>query len=569
MSTIFGSDAIRTANVLYKEGATGIQGWIDKVNVSGFASAQAAGKMNSLQGDAQKLAAAFQTDLIKAGTSADGSLRTVVQSATAVVTAVGAIPAPLQSGLMAATALTAGVGILGGAFLIGVPKIAAFRAGLRDLNLTGRQAAGIFGKGTALLAGVAAVTAGFAAMGTTGTANAQQVEQAAVSMSKGWGKLDGSFKNAGLALGSGTGLKNALDALGNGNFFSQAGSTKWFDGLSGGMTHFADVYKANEETFDALGQQIAGLSKTDYRAATQSFSSLVSQYKLSADQTKNLLHYMPAYQDALTELAGKSHITASTQNLVNLAQGKGAVSAKVLAVATAEANAKSAKQADVMTALSGSAISAKTDISDLQKTIEGFGSAQLDARAATRAMYQAVDDATAAAKKNGRTLDVHTQAGRDNAAALDGIASAASAAASKTLAQTGSASKAASVMRDGRAAFIHAATAMTGSADTAKKLADRLGLIPSNITVAVHGTGFDEAQNRLKTLQAKLDGLRSKEITVKVATQIDVANSQIRVAAMAASGVDYFGGKVGLGAGSIDGPGAKGVRLGAGDARAG
>jgi hypothetical protein len=42
-------------------------GWIKKVNDTGFASAQAAGKMNSLQGDVQKLAAAFQTDLIKAG----------------------------------------------------------------------------------------------------------------------------------------------------------------------------------------------------------------------------------------------------------------------------------------------------------------------------------------------------------------------------------------------------------------------------------------------------------------------------------------------------------------------
>ena len=37
MSTIFGSDAIRAANVLYNEGGEGIQGWIDKVNDAGHA----------------------------------------------------------------------------------------------------------------------------------------------------------------------------------------------------------------------------------------------------------------------------------------------------------------------------------------------------------------------------------------------------------------------------------------------------------------------------------------------------------------------------------------------------
>jgi hypothetical protein len=34
-----------------------------------------------------------------------------------------------------------------------------------------------------------------------------------------------------------------------------------------GITHFSDVYKGNEATFDAMGQQLAGLAKQNYGKA--------------------------------------------------------------------------------------------------------------------------------------------------------------------------------------------------------------------------------------------------------------------------------------------------------------
>src|SRR5207342_2492910 len=42
LATIFGTDAIRAANVLYKEGGQGITDWTSKVNDSGFAAEAAA-----------------------------------------------------------------------------------------------------------------------------------------------------------------------------------------------------------------------------------------------------------------------------------------------------------------------------------------------------------------------------------------------------------------------------------------------------------------------------------------------------------------------------------------------
>jgi TP901 family phage tail tape measure protein len=197
LATIFGTDAVRAANVLYKEGASGIQGWIDKVDDTGFASAQAAGKMNSLQGDVQKLSAAFQTDLIKAGESADGALRGIVQSATGLIKIFGGLPQPVQGGVVAFTALVAVVGLVGGAALLAIPKIVAFRAALTELRASGINVGRVFGRGGALLAGVAAVAAGFANLATSGTASAQQVSLAGHEIRRSWAGIDKLFGKSG------------------------------------------------------------------------------------------------------------------------------------------------------------------------------------------------------------------------------------------------------------------------------------------------------------------------------------------------------------------------------------
>lgn len=51
LATIFGSDAIRAANVLYKNGAAGIADWTTKVNDTGYAAETAALKTDNLKGE--------------------------------------------------------------------------------------------------------------------------------------------------------------------------------------------------------------------------------------------------------------------------------------------------------------------------------------------------------------------------------------------------------------------------------------------------------------------------------------------------------------------------------------
>ena len=72
LNTIFGADAVRAANVLYKEGENGIADWTDAVSESGFAAEQAAAKNNNLKGDLENLSGSFESLMISLGEGGQG-----------------------------------------------------------------------------------------------------------------------------------------------------------------------------------------------------------------------------------------------------------------------------------------------------------------------------------------------------------------------------------------------------------------------------------------------------------------------------------------------------------------
>lgn len=82
MGVIFGSRAIRGANILLKDGARANADWTRKVNDAGFAAHQASGKLDSLKGDWLKLKSATQTALISLGSGEQNPLRGLVQGVT-------------------------------------------------------------------------------------------------------------------------------------------------------------------------------------------------------------------------------------------------------------------------------------------------------------------------------------------------------------------------------------------------------------------------------------------------------------------------------------------------------
>lgn len=138
LATIFGSDAIRAANVLYSQGAAGIADWTDKVNDSGYAAETAATKLDNLKGDIEALMGSLETALIGTGDGAQGPLRTLVQEATDVVNAFNELPPAAKNvtaALLAITAVTGG-GLWFGAKVIG--GIASTRQALTDLGVSAK-----------------------------------------------------------------------------------------------------------------------------------------------------------------------------------------------------------------------------------------------------------------------------------------------------------------------------------------------------------------------------------------------------------------------------------------------
>lgn len=167
LSIIFGTDAIRAANVLYKEGADGIEEWVNKVDDSGFAAEQAQGKLDSLQGDVGKLGAAWDSALIRTGTSANDVLRQMVQILTGAVQWYASLPEPVHTAAFALGVGTAAAALFGGTMLIAVPKVAEFRTAVAQLNKEMPRTSAALGGvrnilmgpwGVALGIGVAAIT---------------------------------------------------------------------------------------------------------------------------------------------------------------------------------------------------------------------------------------------------------------------------------------------------------------------------------------------------------------------------------------------------------------------------
>jgi TP901 family phage tail tape measure protein len=96
LKTIFGSDAVRAAAVLYEEGADGVAQWTKNVDDAGYAAEYAATLTDNLKGDVEKLTGALDTLFITSADGANGPLRDAVQGMTAMLEAVTDLDAALK-----------------------------------------------------------------------------------------------------------------------------------------------------------------------------------------------------------------------------------------------------------------------------------------------------------------------------------------------------------------------------------------------------------------------------------------------------------------------------------------
>lgn len=518
LATIFGSDAIRAANVLYNEGASGIKGWIDGVNKSGTAALIAAQKQNNWKGDLEKLQGALQDFFIGAGSGADGPLRKLTQWATNFLGVLGKLPDGVKSTGLLLAAL-GGAALLGVAGVIKVGKafrdtrrdIAAGRAALRlwstQAGGTGSLLSGLGARvrtlgtrfrslGTAtkigIGVGITAILALGAAMTQTGDAqenfgrsNAKVTDDLVKLATNGKG-LDNVFSDLQIAMGSDESLSFA-DGLSvatskAGGLGSAIGKVATGFGTFGtGASSAADAVKARMKS---LGESLAGLVEDGHAdVAARAFAQIQSEANKAGISTAQLNKLMPAYANALQDQSNKQKLAADS--------GK--------------------KNADAIA-------KQKQEAKDAVDAIKNLGNALLEQRGDARGFQAAMDDATSALKKNGRTLDITTEKGRANQEALDGIASSSSKWAAQVLQDTGSQKQANAVLETGRAQYIKMATAMGMSKTAAKELADKLFDLPAGTDTSVKVDGIDGAIYKVDQLGNLVVSVSGKKISIPAET---------------------------------------------------
>ncbi|WP_165909031.1 MULTISPECIES: phage tail tape measure protein [unclassified Rathayibacter] len=300
LATIFGSDAVRAASVLYTQGADGIQEWIDKTDDSGYAAITAATKLDNLAGDVEYLQGAIDTGLIQAGSGANEVLREMVQRATDVADGIGQIPAPVLSTGLALAGTVGGFALLGGSLLVGAVRVGEMRRNLVTLNKemprTAKFAAGA-AKGLGAIAAVttaATVLSAIATAGFEGAAGLEETAKAAKSL-EGLNTLFSDLDGASEVRDLGSALDVVLgdDMNSNINRFVSSVNQAFGGPIQDGVQATRDQFEGLDSNLRALVE--GGAADTAAEQFDRIAQAAIDQ-GYSVEQVKDMF---PQYADAL------------------------------------------------------------------------------------------------------------------------------------------------------------------------------------------------------------------------------------------------------------------------------
>lgn len=546
LSTLFGSDAIRAASVLYENGAAGVEKWESAVNDAGYAAETAARMQDNLAGDLEKLGGAFDTVLIQSGSGANEVVRGLVQGLEGLVDTVGKIPAPVLGVGTGLAALVGGAALAGGAFVTVVPKIQATREALdllapagskanAALSKTGKIAAGA-ATGLAAVAAASAIAqpalenilkptgetgdaleafGGQAAMGAVGADTLNKSFQDLVQGREGVGAFQGAIEGI-----ADPGLWGNIDNI-------VVGGIKI---LSLGMADVTSTSDKARERMKSLGEQLASV---DASKAAESFQDMAAATDGSEDKLKQLLDLMPAYRSSLEAQAKASGLATDDQTLLDIAMGKIPATAEKAGDAIKTATEKSADLSAAFEDIGLSADGAVTDIGKFTDALFNAGMLSLSASDAAIGYQSAIDAMTESVTKNGTTLDINTEKGRANQSAFNGIAqaamSSAQATAEETLATQGSTAAQAGLQGALRTSYddlVRAAGQLGKTGDEADTMARKALGIPKNVNIDAYLADF--ASGKIDAIQAKANGLDGRVVRFSVVEQYTKMISEIK-----------------------------------------
>lgn len=553
MATMFGSYAIQGANVLYAEGASGIDEWTKKVSQSGYAADLAAKKNDNLKGDLENLSGSFESLMISLGEGGQGPLRSLVQTLDTLVDGFASLPAPVQQSIVLMAALVGG-------------SVAVHKA-MGPLNSSSSQLAQTLGliadPGQRLIGLGSGIASAFQTWGATFGSAESQINTFGTTISRSQGVMAG-FKSIGsglfAALGGPWGIaltvagallvgfaQSAQDAKANIKEFSSAINQ------SGNAveTLIKKIASGEDKTWDfgdkfatGLGSLGEALDKAgiEYSTFAKAVNGSKEAQKLFNEQMKNAENNMSIMQtDSIRDSYNKLYDQVSKAKEQVSKTNTEVAKAKDSGDTAAEGTNNYADSADNATT---SAEDLSDAIDDLVKGFLSLPGVQLSADQAVTQFNQGILDLNESIAKNGRVLDDNGNAlagyesqAYDSQSALQGLASTAQSTAQKIIEEgqahgdaAAATQQAGDILERARQAYIDNATAAGMSADAAAAQADRYGLARSeadnlrqsiedmNSTAAnpvdVKITITDEASDVLDKVKVKAEKIDDKTVRI-------------------------------------------------------
>lgn len=464
MATIFGSDAVRAASVIYSQGEQGIRDWTEAVDDQGYAAETARIRLDNLKGDLEALGGAMETALINTGSAANDTLRTMAQALTGLVDMYNGLPKPMQQATLAIGGATAAIALGVGVASKAIP---AWQ------NLKGVvEAAGWTMKGAALTAGAASLALGgvFFIVGELAAAHqrAQAKAQAyADTLADGTQRITDATRDV---------IATNLTAEKSFLWISQGSLADSAEKLGLSLGTVTDAVSGNA---DALGKVNAAIEK-----------GISEGYKPMKDAN------LEAYDAAVMLRQGVEGEIGSLTEAEKIARQK--------ADATDKGTSSSRTAAEAYMAEAESVEDLNKQLTDLIDRINAANGIAQDAVTANARYQSALAGLSSQVERNGTSLDQNTASGSANAAALVDVASAAQKAAEAqfdqdlaTMSADEAATKYAGTLAEQRQAFIDSAVSAGFNADQVKALADEIFQMPTKKEF--------EALVETATAQAKLD----------------------------------------------------------------
>jgi len=374
MATIFGSDAVRSATILYELGSQGIDKYTKSVNDQGAAGRMAAIQTDNLVGDLERLRGAIETALIEGGSAANGSLRQMTQWITSLVNAYSNLPPELQK----AVTLFMGVGgaatLAGAGLLLLLPRIAATRAALVSMGVTAartRFALMSMARLGVVVAGLAAVTWGVEKL-------MSQFDDAPPNITKMANSLL-NFAKTGKAAGELTktfgkdldGFGDAVARIAHPGVLDRVGDSLYTITHIGSDSHDLDDARKKIKSVDEALKGLVEGGAPD--VAAQAFQKMAKEAEAQGTSTEKLRTLLPGYAEALTAADTQTKLSADAQARLGKEAG-------ITAGQLQDQRSEAEKLTDALKTLNGMAISAaegeisfQQSLADLNSTVKDSG----------------------------------------------------------------------------------------------------------------------------------------------------------------------------------------------------